>query len=265
MIQNRQDLSKVKRLVVKIGSGVLVENGNRIHLDLLDALSAKLAEIVKSGRELLLVSSGAIAFGMLHLGLQQRPQEVSKKQACAAIGQSHLIHRYEQLFSRFGIKVAQVLLSRDDLENPKRLGNARQTFEELFTWKILPIVNENDSVMVEELKFGDNDNLSAHVAVAVKAELLVILSHVDGVYTADPELNPDATLIPQLSGGGLSALSGVSSRANSALNTGGMQTKIEAASRCSANGIATAIVNGRSPENLLRFINGEAVGTLILP
>lgn len=260
-------LSQVKRLVIKIGSGVLIDDSNgktSMQLELLDELVGQIAALMKAGYDVLLVSSGAIAFGMLHLGLSERPKEISKKQACAAIGQSHLIHHYEQLFAKFSIKVAQVLLSREDLEDKQRYTNATQTFSELLQWKVLPIVNENDSVAVDEIKIGDNDNLSALVAVAVQAQLLVILSHVDGIYTDDPKTHAGATLLSDLAAKDLGQLTGVSGNAASFLNVGGMSTKVEAAQKAAAAGIATAIVNGRLPKNLSRLLQGERVGTFIL-
>lgn len=259
-------LSQVKRLVIKIGSGVLIDDGKtRIHLDLLDDLVGQIAALSKAGYEVLLVSSGAIAFGMLHLGLSERPKEISKKQACAAIGQSHLVHHYEQLFAKFSIKVAQVLLSREDLEDRERYTNAKHTFAELLNWKVLPIVNENDSVAIDEIKIGDNDNLSALVAVAMQAQLLVILSHVDGIYTADPKTHPQASLIGELRSKELGQLRGVSRNVGSSLNTGGMGTKVEAAQKAAAAGIATAILNGRLPQNLTILLQGGDVGTFIYP
>jgi glutamate 5-kinase len=258
-------LKRAKRLVLKIGTGVLLEGNHRIHFKRLEELTACVSQLCKSGYEVLFVSSGAIAFGMLHLGLKERPKAISQKQACAAIGQSHLIHHYEGLFAKSDIKVAQVLLSRDDLENKDRYANAKHTFEQLLQWKVLPIVNENDSVAVEEIKIGDNDNLSAFVASAVEAHLLVILSHVDGVFSADPKKDPQARLIPELEGGALAQLSGISGDAESDLNTGGMATKIEAARMAGKAGIPTVIINGTAPKNLLRLLKGEAIGTFIFP
>lgn len=263
MNNRRARLASAKRIVIKIGTGVLINSHNVIDLPLMEALTGEVARLCQAGSEVILVSSGAIAFGMLHLGLADRPKAIAQKQACAAIGQSRLVHHYEQLFAKSSIKVAQVLLSRGDLEDPQRYGNAKHTFEQLLDWKVLPIVNENDSVAVEELKIGDNDNLSAHVAVAVGAQLLIILSHVDGVFSADPRHVPDAKLLGDINAKELSRLDGITSSANSELNTGGMSTKIQAAAAASHAGISTAIINGRVANNLTRLLAGEEIGTVI--
>lgn len=265
MNERQMYLGRVKRIAIKVGSGVLVDENQSVNTRLLGELTHEIALLHQAGYEILLISSGAIAFGMLHVGLSVRPTVVSEKQACAAIGQARLIHQYEQLFACESIKVAQVLLSRDDLEDPRRYENARHTFEALLSWRVLPIVNENDSVAIEELKYGDNDNLSAVVAVAMRADLLVILSHVDGVFSEDPTVNPAAIRRPYLQGGELDALSGVTNTALSALNTGGMATKIQAATRCHHAGIATAIINGRGSQNLQKLLAGDDVGTFIDP
>ena len=188
-------LKKVKRAVIKIGSGVLTRK-NGLNLNLIDDLATEICRLRNSGIEVILVSSGAIAAGLKKAGLSKRPTSLSQMQALAAMGQSNLIMAYEEAFSRQGARVAQILLTRDDLTHRRRYLNARNTMRTLLSWKIIPIINENDTVGIDEIKFGDNDNLSALVVNLTESQLLVNLTNIDGLYDKDPRTHSDAQLIP---------------------------------------------------------------------
>jgi glutamate 5-kinase len=230
----------------------------------METLAAQVAAMRQSGFEVLLVSSGAIAAGRGALGLVERPKTIPQKQAAAAIGQSRLMRSYEDAFAGHGITVAQLLLTRGDLTDRTRYRNACATLETLLECGIVPIINENDTVVVDEIKFGDNDNLSALVTSLVDAGLLIILTDIDGLYDADPRKYPEAKLIPlvktvsrelELAAGG----------SGSSVGTGGMATKLAAAKKAGKSGAATLIVNGRETEILLRAVSGDTIGTLVLP
>ncbi|MBI2554362.1 MAG: glutamate 5-kinase, partial [Candidatus Rokubacteria bacterium] len=192
----RRALLKVKRLVVKVGSGLISDPAQGLLRERIGALADEFAALAKDGREVVVVSSGAIASGMARLGLTRRPRSIPEKQAAAAVGQSALMWHYEQAFARYGIRVAQVLLTQEDISARTRYLNARNTLQVLLRFRVVPIVNENDTVAVEEIKVGDNDNLAALVAHLVDADLLVILTDVDGLYTGDPRVDPDARRLP---------------------------------------------------------------------
>jgi glutamate 5-kinase len=255
-------LSHVKRVVVKIGSGVIsTEEG--LDQPMLEAIAADLCQLRHQGIEVIVVSSGAVAAGKGQLGIHGRPQTIPQKQAAAAIGQTRIIRAYKDTFLEHGYNVAQVLLTRDDLSNRRRYLNARNTLTTLLEYGVTPVVNENDTVVVEEIRFGDNDNLSALVTSLIEADLLIILSDVDGFYDCDPSENPEARLIhlveritPKIE-----AMAG-ESRSN--LGTGGMSTKIKAAKRVGLAGVGTLIVNGRAPGVLRRIFAGDEVGSYFL-
>lgn len=256
-------LSHVKRLVVKIGSGV-ISNTAGLETERVAEISEDICKLLGRGLEVIVVSSGAVAAGKGQLGIVGRPQTIPQKQAAAAIGQTRIIREYQETFQSHDYNVAQVLLTRDDLSNRRRYLNARNTVMTLLEYGVTPIVNENDTVVVEEIRFGDNDNLSALVASLVEADLLIILSDVNGFYDSDPNTNPGAQLIPVIErvtpeveamGGG----------PRSALGTGGMGTKLKAAKRAGLSGIGTLIVNGRSAHVLEKIFAGDEVGTYILP
>jgi glutamate 5-kinase len=250
-----------KRLVVKVGSAVLSKGNIGLHRPTLERICRELSLLREEGRQIVLVSSGAILAGMGRLGLGERPGSIPLKQAAAAVGQSLLMRHYEEAFDPYGQRVAQLLLTQEDFRSRPRYLNARNTLFTLLHLGVLPIINENDTVSVEEIRFGDNDNLSVLVATLVGADLLVILTDLDGLYTADPRKDPSASLIPQVprrSG----ELSFWAADSGTELGTGGMVTKVEAARRAAASGIPTIVANGLAEGILARILRGEAVGTL---
>ncbi|MBI4526444.1 MAG: glutamate 5-kinase [Deltaproteobacteria bacterium] len=257
-------LRRARRVVLKIGSQILsspagIEEGR------IKDLARNLADLHDQGKELVIVSSGAVAAGMTRLGLKERPKTIPQKQAIAAVGQIKLMALYERHFSRFKKNVAQVLLTHEDLANRQRYLNAKHTLRTLLESKIIPIVNENDTVAVEEMKFGDNDHLSSLVATLLEADLLVVLSDVDGVYDRDPHIHRDARLIPLIADVKKSKEE-LRGNTRSPLGTGGMASKVSAAEKAAAAGIPTIIANGLKPQILTRVfdIKSEA-GTLVLP
>ncbi|HXG53236.1 MAG TPA: glutamate 5-kinase [candidate division Zixibacteria bacterium] len=260
----RRILRRARRVVVKIGSQIL-SSLEGIEEARLKELVRELARLHDHGKELVVVSSGAVAAGMTSLGRREGPRTIPEKQALAAVGQIKLMALYESYFSRFGKRVAQVLLTREDLANRQRYLNAKHTFQMLLESEIVPIVNENDTVAVDEMKFGDNDRLSSLVATLLQADLLVILSDVDGVYDRDPRLHADAALIPLVEN--IKTAKGlVKGRSRGILGTGGIVTKIRAAETAAAAGIPTVIASGLRVGVLGRiFDEKQEVGTLILP
>jgi glutamate 5-kinase len=255
--------SHVKRVVVKVGSGV-VSDANGLDLPVLRAISSEICALRQRGYEVILVSSGAVAAGKGDLGIVGRPRTIPLKQAAAAIGQSRLMGAYKEAFLVHGRKVAQVLLTRDDLANRRRYLNARNTLMTLLEYNITAIINENDTVVVDEIRFGDNDNLSAMVTNLTEAHLLVILSDVDGLYDRDPREDAGAQLIPVVERitPEIEAMAG---NGVTQLGTGGMATKLKAAKRATLYGVGTVIVNGRTPQVLSRLFDGEEIGTYFLP
>jgi glutamate 5-kinase len=260
----KQILRRARRVVVKIGSQILSSSAG-IEEVRLRALVAELAGLHDQKKEIVVVSSGAVAAGMTRLGRSERPRTIPEKQALAAVGQIKLMALYERCFSEFDISVAQVLLTHEDLANRQRYINAKHTFQMLLESSIIPIVNENDTVAVEEMKFGDNDHLSALVATLLAADLLVILSDVEGVCDRDPRCFADAQVIPLIAD--INAVKdAIVGESRSGFGTGGIVTKIGAAEKAAAAGIATVITSGLRPGALARvFDAGEQVGTLVLP
>lgn len=256
-------LSHVKRVVVKLGSGVISDAAG-LESRQVSAISEDLCNLLDRGLEVILVSSGAVAAGKGQLGIQGRPQTIPQKQAAAAIGQTRIIREYKETFQTRNYNVAQVLLTRDDLSNRRRYLNARNTLMTLLEYGVTPVVNENDTVVVEEIRFGDNDNLSALVTSLVEADMLIILSDVDGFYDSNPAENPQAELIPVIERV-TPAIEAMGSSAIGTLGTGGMVTKLKAAKKAALSGVGTLIVNGRSPHILTRIFDGEEVGTYFLP
>lgn len=256
-------LPSVKRLVIKIGSGV-ISTQTGLEGSIIDSISHDICQLIREGYEVTLVSSGAISAGKQDLFINGKPSSIPLKQAAAAIGQSRLMRYYKKAFRSQGFKVGQILLTREDLANRKRYLNARNTVRTLLAYRVTPIINENDTVAVEEIHFGDNDNLSAMVTALVEAQMLIILSDVEGLYNRDPNKDAGARIIPLVEKitGDIEAMAGGST---SSLGTGGMVTKIQAAKRASLFGVSTAIVNGRTPGILLQLLRGEDVGTLFLP
>lgn len=256
-------LAQVKRVVIKIGSGVLVgEDG--VDPTIIQSLVVDLCGLIEQGYEVLLVTSGAVATGKGDLGIVGRPSTIPLKQAAAAIGQSRLMRFYKDAFRPFDRRVAQILLTRDDLANRRRFLNARNTLMVLLEYGIVPIINENDTVAVDEIRFGDNDNLSALVTNLAEADLLVILSDVDGLYDSNPRTNPEAKLIARVTQI-TPEIEVMAGGAGSEVGTGGMATKIEAAKLASLYGVSTLIVNGRKPQVLSRLFAGEELGSWFLP
>ena len=258
-------LGEKSRIVLKVGSAVLASTGRGLDQNRIERLAAEISEILGEGHEVILVSSGAIAAGLMKLGLvKKKEMPLSLKQAAAAVGQSELMWLYEKTFSGHGRKVAQVLLTREDLSNRTRFLNARNTLQTLLDYGVIPVINENDTVSVDEIKFGDNDNLSGMVTHLADADLLVILSDIDGLYTADPKLDPSAQLIPLVEKITPELERGAGG-AQSAVGTGGMRSKIMTAKKVGAYGVPMVIINGKKPGVLAALFEGKDVGTLFLP
>lgn len=236
-------MNKVHRIVLKVGSQVLTAKGRSLSQAVFDRLARELSAAKKKGYEMVIVSSGAIAAGMARLGLLEKPKTIPQKQAAAAIGQSALMWNYERAFTCYGEKVAQVLLTRDDLSNRRRYLNARNTLLTLLGLGVIPIINENDTVVVEEIKFGDNDNLSALVTSLVNADLLIILSDIDGLYDRDPRLSKNAKLIP-LVRQVTTEMEKKASGTLSPISIGGMVTKLQAARKAALFGVPMILANG---------------------
>jgi len=263
MKDDRKSITSSKRVVVKIGSNVLTED-HGLNLKVIGSISRQISLLMDKGIEVIFVSSGAMASGLRKIGLKKRPDEIPKRQAVSAVGQAGLIMEYEKAFEKFDKKVAQILLTSEDLSNRKRYLNARNTIYTLLSWKIVPIINENDTVAVEEIKFGDNDNLAAMIAILMDADVLVTLTDIEGLYTKDPRNNPDAELIPVVN----TIKKSIEKMAGSipgTLGTGGMLTKIRAAKKVTAAGIPMIIARGEKPEILTRLFEGEGHGTFFVP
>lgn len=252
-----------KRVVIKIGSSSL-QHGNSGELDLikLEKLVRELCNLRNQGMDVCLVSSGAIAVGRKAIGMKERPQELATKQACAAVGQARLMMIYQRLFSEYSQVASQILMTKNTMVNDKTRENARNCFEELFRLDIIPIVNENDTVSTHEIQFGDNDTLSAVVAALVNADLLILLSDIDGLYTDDPRSNPDAKLIERIDKLDHKYLDMAKDTTGSDVGTGGMSTKLKAAQIASSSGADMIIANGKDVGIIHEIIHGEFKGTL---
>jgi glutamate 5-kinase len=262
-MNRRTYLAGVKRAVIKIGSGVLTRK-NGLNLNVIDDLATEICWLHKKGTEIILVSSGAIAAGLKKAGLSKRPPSLSQMQALAAMGQSTLVKSYEEAFSRHGAKAAQVLLTRDDLTHRRRYLNARNTLLTLLSWRVIPIINENDTVVVDEIKFGDNDNLSAMITNLTESQLLVNLTNIEGLYDKDPRLHTDAKLINTVE----KVDRKIEQLANTIpgfLGTGGMATKITAAKNVALGGVPCVIANGLRPNILKDVFSGKNSGTFFCP
>ena len=249
-------IKNAKTVVVKVGTSTLTHQNFRMNLYRIEALTRTLSDLKNTGKNIVLVTSGAIGAGIAKTGMDHRPEKIEDKQALAAIGQSELMRIYEHFFSMFGHTVAQILVTRDIMENPKARKNAENTFATLLKMGCIPIVNENDSVAYEEIEFGDNDTLSAYVAVQTGADLLILLSDINGLYTADPHTDPSAQLITQVHGI-TEEIRRLAGGEGSALATGGMRTKLHAAEICGANGCDMVIANGADPSVLYAIIEGR--------
>ena len=252
-----------RRVVVKVGSNVLTED-HGLNLKAIRSISRQICRLIDGGIEIILISSGAMASGIRKIGLDKRPDEIPKRQAIAAVGQAGLIMEYEKAFARYHKKVAQILLTGDDLNNRKRYLNARNTLCMLLSWQVVPIINENDTVMIEEIQFGDNDNLAAMITLLMDADILVNLTDIDGLYTKDPRTNSDADFIPMVSTIG-EDIKKIAGDIPGALGTGGMLSKINAAKKVTAAGVPMVIANGGRPDVLKKLFSGKDVGTFFTP
>ncbi|MBU5484927.1 glutamate 5-kinase [Clostridium sp. MSJ-11] len=253
-------LEKVKTIVVKVGSSTLTYNNGLLNLNHIEGLVRQLSDLHNMGYNVVLVSSGAIGAGMGKLGLQERPKTIPEKQAAAAVGQGILMHMYEKVFSEYGKTVGQILLTKEDMTDDIRKNNAHNTFSSLLEQRVIPIINENDAVVVDEIKVGDNDTLSAYVAQLVNAELLILMSDIDGLYNCDPRKNSDAKIISFIEEI-TEEIVACAGGAGSNLGTGGMATKINAAKIATASGISMVIINGENSKNLRDILNGINIGT----
>jgi len=256
-------ISDVKRVVIKVGSNVLTA-ADGLNLYAVRAISRQIWRLIDREMEVILVTSGALAAGLKKIGLASRPDNTPGRQAVAAVGQAGLIMEYDHAFDRFGIKVAQVLLTSDDLSDRKRYLNARNTIYTLLGWNILPIVNENDTVKVESIQFGDNDNLAAMITLLMDADLYVNLTDIDGLFTKDPRRHTDAELIPEVRTIG-DEVEKIAGRIPGALGTGGMQAKIKAARKVTAVGTPMVIANGGRDDTLIQLMSGDPLGTFFFP
>ena len=249
-----------QRIVVKLGTSTLAHPSGLLNIRQVETLCQVLSDLKNAGHEIILVSSGAIGMGVGKLSLSSRPEDTPTKQAAAAVGQCELMYTYDKAFAEYNHTVAQILLTAADVEHEARFENFRNTMHRLLELKVLPIINENDTVATDELEIGDNDTLAAIVAVSMKADLLILLSDIDGLYTADPHTHPEATLIAEIPAltDEILALAG---GAGSHLGTGGMSTKLHAAAICTQSGCDMVIANGASPMVLYDIADGKPVGS----
>ncbi len=253
-------LKDVKRIVVKVGTSTLTYSTGKTNIRRMHKLVSVLSDIVNSGIEVALVTSGAIGVGVGKLGLKEKPADTAGKQAAATIGQCELMFMYDKLFGEYGHTVGQLLITKSDVDNDERRNNLVNTFNKLFDFGAIPVINENDSVAVEEIVYGDNDSLSAIVAKLINADALIILTDIDGLYDANPNENEDAKFIPVVSviDEDLYAIAG---GRGSTLGTGGMVTKLHAAEIAMGAGIDTIVMNGENPTDIYKALDGKQIGT----
>lgn len=264
MNQHRKTcLDGARRIVVKVGSNVLTKE-NGLNLQSIRSISSQICGLINDGMQIILVSSGAMASGIRKVGLRRRPDEIPKRQAVAAVGQAGLIMAYEKAFMRHKKKVAQILLTNEDLASRQRYLNARNTLNTLLSWQIVPIINENDTVMTEEIQFGDNDILAASITLLMDADILINLTDIDGLYDKDPRTHRDAVLIPVVSRID-KQVERIASDIPGALGRGGMQSKIKAAKRLNTAGVPMIITNGLKPGMLKKLFAGKDHGTFFIP
>lgn len=260
-------IKDAKRIVIKVGTSTIAHETGRMNLRKIERLVKVLADIKNSGREVVLVSSGAIGVGVGKLGLKHKPSDIPTKQAAAAVGQCELMYTYDKLFGEYSHTVAQVLLTRDVIDDDLRRHNVENTFCRLLDMGCIPVVNENDTVATDEIEcggnFGDNDTLSAVVADVCSADALILLSDIDGLYTGDPRTDKDASLIERVTEI-TEEICSLAGGAGSEMGTGGMITKLHAAEIALKKGITMAIINGATPETLYDLLEGRAVGTLFM-
>ena len=259
----RQDIQNSKRLVIKVGSTLLTNNGAGIDSEAIDGWVDQIAALLDQGKQIVVVSSGAIAEGLVRLGLESRPQSIHMLQSAAAVGQMGLIQTYESSFRRYARQTAQILLDHDDMANRERYLNARGVMQSLMELAVVPIVNENDTVVTDEIRFGDNARLAALVANLIDADALLILTDKDGLYDSNPDINKQASLIAEALASD-SSLDAIAGQSGGDLGRGGMQTKLQAARLAARSGCHTVIAGGRNKNILLRIVGGESVGTVLL-
>jgi len=259
----RKTLIQSQRIVIKVGSSTLTHETGAINLNRLDKLAQIISDLLNQKKEVVLVTSGAIAVGVSKLKLTERPKTTQEKQAAAAVGQSELMHLYSKFFSEYGHIVAQILLTKDVVEEDKKRINVINTFESLLSKGILPIVNENDTVATDEIEFGDNDSLSALVATLIDADLLILLSDIEGLYEADPKSHPEAKLISVVDKIDESVIQRAGG-AGSSRGTGGMATKLKAAAIATEGHIHMVIALGTHPEIITDILQGKDIGTLFI-
>ena len=252
------------RIVIKVGTSTLAHSGGRLNIRRVELLCKVISDMKNAGNQIVLVSSGAIGMGVGKLGLSGRPEDMPGKQAAAAIGQCELMYTYDKLFAEYNHTVAQILLTADDIQDKRRRGYVHDTLERLLQWGVLPVVNENDAVAIDEIgiqtTIGENDSLSAIVAKLVDADLLVLLSDINGLYTADPRVDPNARLIDEVREITPEILN-LAGGSGTSLGTGGMATKLKAAQIATDAGIDMVIANGETPETLYQLLEGKNIGT----
>ncbi|MDX5444521.1 MAG: glutamate 5-kinase [Zoogloeaceae bacterium] len=258
----REKIRSSRRLIVKVGSALVTRNGTGLDKTAMADWARQIAALRAAGKQIVLVSSGAIAAGMQRLGWHRRPHEMHRLQAAAAVGQMGLVEAYEEAFSAHGVHTAQILLTHEDLADRKRYLNARSTLNTLLELGVVPIINENDTIVTDEIKFGDNDTLGALVANLIEAETLVILTDQQGLYTADPRKDPTATLVSEGRAEDR-AYEAMAGGAGTGISKGGMITKIRAAQRAARSGAHTCIASGNEPDVLIRLVAAEPLGTLL--
>lgn len=254
------DITKAKRIVFKVGSSTLTHSTGKLNLQRIEKLAQVLSDLKNSGKEVILVSSGAQVAGAAKLGLSSRPNKIEEKQAVAAVGQNELMRVYERFFSFYSHPVAQILITRDVIENSTEKQNVENTLETLLNMGCIPIVNENDTISFDEIEFGDNDTLSAYVAMLSSADSLVILSDIDGLFDSDPHRNQNAKLIPVVSDI-TDEIMGYAGGAGTSRGTGGLVTKLHAAQISTGAGIPVYIINGADPKKIYSLIEGKQIGT----
>jgi glutamate 5-kinase len=260
---HRKYLKEKKKIVVKVGTSLLAYDNGKINLQRMEKLAMVLADLHNSGKEIILVSSGAVGVGVGMIGLEEKPEGLVMKQALAAIGQVGLIRLYQKFFDEYSKTVAQVLLTRDGIENSLRRKNARNTLHQLLEMGIIPVVNENDTVSTDEIEFGDNDTLSAVVATLVHADLLLILTNTDGVFTADPHIHLSAQKVPKVMNAS-DDLKNVDLKGSSKMGSGGMASKIAAAELCREHNVDVVIADGNNPATILEVLAGKDLGTFFV-
>lgn len=263
MLNNNLNFNGAKRVVVKVGSNVLTAD-HGLNLKAMRSIARQVGKLIETGLEVILVSSGAMASGVKKVGLSARPDELPKRQAVAAVGQAGLMMEYEKAFGRHNLKVAQILLTSEDLSNRKRYLNARNTLNTLLAWRVVPIINENDTVWVEEIKLGDNDNLAAMITLLMDADLLINLTDIDGLFNRDPRIYPDAELITTVTRINQDTEK-YAGEIPGALGTGGMTSKIKAAKKVNSAGVPMVIARGDRPNILLKLFSGQKHGTFFIP